>query len=169
LTTAVARELVVTLKGGAEMAILRLAVAACADGVSESVAVTVKLMGPVAAPVGVPEITPVLGLIVSPVGSAPTVTAHVYGATPPAAARLWLYEVPRVPPASVEVVTLRVGAVIVMLRLLVTLLAGLSESLTFTVKLLVPTKGPVGVPVIAPEEAFRLNPAGKLPDVNTNV
>jgi hypothetical protein len=77
LATAVARELVVTLKGGAEMAILKFAVAVCADGVSESVAATVKLMGPVTAPVGVPEITPVLGLSANPVGSAPTVTAHV--------------------------------------------------------------------------------------------
>jgi hypothetical protein len=46
-------------------------------GISESVAVTVKLMVPVALPVGVPEITPVLAFKASPVGRAPVVMLHV--------------------------------------------------------------------------------------------
>ena len=47
------------------------------------------------------------------------------------------------------------------LRLTVTLCVGDSESVTLAVKLKVPAV--VGVPVMAPEEAFRLNPAGRLP------
>src|SRR5271165_4788228 len=39
--------------------------------------------------------------------------------------------------------------------------AGTSESVTFTVKFVVPAA--VGVPLIAPVDAFSVNPAGKLP------
>jgi hypothetical protein len=77
--------------------------------------------------------------------------------------------VPNVPAARVEVVTLSGGAVTLILRFAVAVLVGLSESVTVTVKLIVPTCGPVGVPVIAPVEAFRLNPAGKLPVVTAHV
>jgi hypothetical protein len=48
-------------------------------GVAESVTVTVKLKVPNA--VGVPESTPA-ELIITPVGSAPDVIAHMYGAVP---------------------------------------------------------------------------------------
>jgi hypothetical protein len=68
---------------------VRLAVAVWAVGVAESVTVTVKLKVPKA--VGVPERTPV-GLSVNPVGSAPEVIAHMYGAVPFAAVRVvWGY------------------------------------------------------------------------------
>jgi ABC-type Fe3+-hydroxamate transport system substrate-binding protein len=77
LTTPVASEEVVTLNGGAEMAMLRFAEAVWTVGVSESVAVTAKLMGPVTTPVGVPEITPVLAFNDNPDGRAPVVTTHV--------------------------------------------------------------------------------------------
>jgi hypothetical protein len=50
-----------------------------------------------------------------------------------------------------------------MLRLAVAFLVGFSASVTVTVKLVVPTNGPVGVPVMAPEEVFRFSPAGRLP------
>jgi hypothetical protein len=46
-------------------------------------------------------------------------------------------------------------------------LAGLLESVTVTVKLEVPEL--VGVPVIAPLEALRLNPAGREPLVSAQV
>ena len=46
-----------------------------------SVAVTVKVYVPL--PVGVPLIFPVAGSIVSPAGSAPSVTANVIGVFPP--------------------------------------------------------------------------------------
>jgi hypothetical protein len=62
-------------------AMLRVAVPVAA-GVAESVAVTWKLIVPGA--VGLPEITPA-EVIVSPAGSAPIVTAKVYGAVPPTA------------------------------------------------------------------------------------
>jgi hypothetical protein len=77
--------------------------------------------------------------------------------------------VPNVPAANVEVVTLSGGAVRLILRVAVAVLVGLSESVTVTVKLIGPTCGPVGVPVIAPVEAFRLKPAGKLPVVTAHV
>ena len=56
--------------------IVRLADAVCAVGVSESVTVTVKVVGPVA--VGVPEITPVAVFSVNPGGrlALPPVTAQ---------------------------------------------------------------------------------------------
>jgi hypothetical protein len=64
-------ELVTTLSGAAEMVMLRAAVAFCAVGVSASVTFTVKLIGPVTLPVGVPEITPVLVFKLSPAGNDP--------------------------------------------------------------------------------------------------
>ena len=82
---------------------------------------------------------------------------------PPVAPSVWLYAVPSVPPGSVNVVTLSGGALMVMLRLAFAVLAGFSESVTVTVKLICPTCGPVGLPVIAPVEAFSVSPAGRLP------
>jgi hypothetical protein len=52
-------------------------------------------------------------------------------------------------------------------RLAEAVLAGLLESVTVTVKLEVPEL--VGVPVIAPLEALRLNPAGREPLVSAQV
>ena len=57
-----------------------------------SLAEIVKLKNPDV--VGVPEMTPVVGLSVSPVGKAPPETANVYGATPPDAMIVWLYGFP---------------------------------------------------------------------------
>jgi hypothetical protein len=53
-----------------------------------SVAVIVKLNWP--AVVGVPEMTPVVALIVRPFGSVPLETVKVYGAVPPTAEIVWL-------------------------------------------------------------------------------
>ena len=54
------------------------------------------------------------------------------------------------------------AAVTVMLRAFVAVCAvGVVESVTFTVKLLVPAA--VGVPEIAPVDAFRVKPAGRAP------
>jgi hypothetical protein len=69
-----------------------------------SVTWTVKLLVP--AVVGVPEITPVAGLRLSPAGRLPTVIAHAYGVLPPAAASVWLYAVFAVACAKLLVVTL---------------------------------------------------------------
>jgi hypothetical protein len=76
-TTPVASEVVVTLSAGAVMVMLRFAVDACVVGVSESVTVTPKLIGPVTLPVGVPVIWPVEAFNARPAGKLPVVTAHV--------------------------------------------------------------------------------------------
>jgi len=77
--------------------------------------------------------------------------------------------VPTAPPGSGDVVvTLRTGALIVMLRLAVAVFAGDSESVTVTVKLMVPVTSPVGVPEITPP-LLKLKPAGKVPGGTVHV
>ena len=61
------------------------------------------------------------------------------------------------------VTTFSVAALMAMLRFAVAVFAGVSPSLTVTVKLVVPTNGPVGVPVIAPFDKVR--PEGSVPVV----
>jgi len=63
---------------------LRAAVAVPA-GTSASVTLTVKLIGPVTLPVGVPVIAPVPPFNVKPAGSAPTLIDQAYGVMPPVA------------------------------------------------------------------------------------
>ena len=69
---------------------LSAAVAVCAVGVSASVAFTVKLIGPVTLPVGVPVIAPVPAFKLSPAGREPTLIDQAYGLIPPVAASVWL-------------------------------------------------------------------------------
>lgn len=66
---------------------------------------------------------------------------------------------------AVVVVTVSCGAVMTMLRLCVAVFEGDSESVTVTVKMIVPTAGPVGLPVIEPVLEFKLSPTGRLPVV----
>lgn len=73
-----------------------------------------------------------------------------------------------VPAGRELVVTVRVVALIAMLRFALAVFAGDSESVTVTLKLMVPTCGPVGVPVIAPVDALRESPEGKLPLVTAH-
>jgi len=70
----------------AEITIERALVAVRAVGVVESVTVTVKSEVPAA--VGVPVMIPVESSRLKPAGSVPVVTDHVYGVTPPEAARV---------------------------------------------------------------------------------
>jgi len=142
---------------------LRFLVAACGVGVSESVAVTVKLAVPDA--VAVPDIAPVEELRDSPAGKLPLVTDQKYGDTPPVACKLAPgYADCATPVGSELVVTLSGVAEMLMLRAAVAVAAvGCSESVTFTVKLIAPVTLPDGVPVIAPVLELRLKPAGKLP------
>jgi len=70
---------------------------------------------------------------------------------------------------AVVVVTVSCGAVMTMLRLCVAVFVGDSESVTVTVKAIVPTAGPVGLPVMAPVLAFKVSPAGRLPVVTAQV
>jgi hypothetical protein len=134
---------------------LRLALA-LRFGLSESSTVTVKSEVPVA--VGVPEITPVLALIDSPAGKLPLVMLQVYGCAPPAACTVEPYAVPTLPLGS-EVVVIARSASMVMLNAAVAVPA--AESVTFTVKVEVPTV--VGVPEMTPVLAFRDNAADSAP------
>jgi hypothetical protein len=75
--TPLGSELVTTLRGAAVMVMLRAAVAVAPVGCSASVTFTVKLIGPVTLPVGVPEIAPVLEFNDSPAGKLPALIDHV--------------------------------------------------------------------------------------------
>lgn len=69
-----------------------------------------------------------------------------------------------VPCGRLVVVMVSGGLVTVMLRLAVVLAGvGVWESVTLTVKLVVPTA--VGIPEITPVEGFRVRPAGRLPTI----
>ncbi len=68
------------------------------------------------------------------------------------------------------VVTESAGALILMLSVaLLVACAGVWESVKVTVNVVVPVNVPVGVPEMTPVEAFKLNPAGKLPVVTAQV
>ena len=129
---------------------VRLAVA---DTDALSVTFTVKLDVP-AAP-GVPDM--VLPARLSPAGSDPLDTDHVYGAVPPVALSPCEYGVPTVPAGNDDVVMVKPGALIVNDRLAVADADALS--VTFTVKLDEPEV--LGVPdIVLPA---RLSPAGSDP------
>ena len=69
-----------------------------------------------------------------------------------------------------EVVTLKADTEIAMPRLAVAVLAvSVSESVTVTAKVSVPTNVPLGVPEITPVAAFNVRPAGRLPVVTAQV
>src|SRR5271165_6242107 len=128
-------------------------------GTSESDTFTVKLALPAA--VGVPLIAPVDAFSVNPAGRLPTDIAQLYGVVPPVAANVCEYPTPTCPFANDAVVIVSVGDAIVIDSAAVFDTAGTSESVTFTVKFVVPAA--VGVPLIAPVDAFSVNPAGRLP------
>ena len=139
---------VVTVKAGALIVNDRAAVA---DADALSVTFTVKLDEPAA--IGVPDI--VLPARLSPAGSDPLVTDHVYGGVPPVALSACEYAAPTVPAANDDVVILKAAALIVNDRAAVADADALS--VTFTVKLDEPAA--VGVPdIVLPA---RLSPAGK--------
>jgi hypothetical protein len=72
-----------------------------------------------------------------------------------------------VPDGREVVVTESGAAETVIDKLAEAVLAGLLESVTVAVKLEVPEA--VGLPVIAPDEAFKLSPVGSDPDVSDQV
>lgn len=130
-------------------------------GLLESVTVTAKAEVPL--DVGVPEITPVEELSVSPAGKLPAVTAHVYPGVPPEASNPPLYCVPVLPagsrgaPTASAPVDVGVDAATAIEYLAEAVCAGLPESVTVAVKVKVPLA--CGVPAIAPEGASE-TPAG---------
>src|SRR4030067_826349 len=127
-----------------------------------SVALTVKFEVPAA--VGVPLISPVVLLRLSPAGSAPTVTAHVIGALPPLPASVWLYARFTVPSESDTVVI--TGYALTMIDKTLVAVALLS-SVTCTVKIDIPAV--VGVPLISPVALLSVTPTGSVPTVTVHV
>ena len=88
---------------------------------------------------------------------------------PPLACRVWLYAVLMLPAGSDAVITLSVEAVMAMLRFALAVFFGDSESVTVTMKFVVPVNVPLGVPEITPVAAFKLRPAGRLPVVTAQL
>jgi hypothetical protein len=87
------------------------------------------------------------------------VADHVYGVVPPVALTGALYAAPATPDGN-DVVVMVGGATTVSERFAVAVrCVGLVESVTVIATVLVPAV--VGVPLIAPVEAFRFNPAGR--------
>jgi glutathione S-transferase len=85
------------------MVILSAAVA-FSTGVALSETPIVKLVVP--GPAGVPEMTPPDASKLNPAGKLPALTDHLYGAIPPVAANVVLYEMPDFPSGSDDVVML---------------------------------------------------------------
>jgi hypothetical protein len=85
----------------------------------------------------------------------------VYGVVPPAAASIVEYAVPTVPLGRLVVEIIRTG-LIVMANVNAAVCGVPSESVTFTVKVDVPTT--VGVPEITPDDSFNVRPDGRAPD-----
>jgi hypothetical protein len=134
-------------------------------GVVESVTITVKSNVP--AVVGVPETVPVELPMVSPGGRDPVVIDQVYGGVPPVTATVAEYVVPTVPLGREAVVMPPLGAITIERAAVAVRAVGVVESVTVTVKSEVAAA--VGVPVMAPVEASRLSPAGKVPVVTDHV
>lgn len=139
----------------AETAILK-------DFVAVLLLASVTLMVKVEVPdaVGVPVIAPDDAFKVRPAGREPVLTLHVYGVVPPVACTVAEYAVPTVPPARLDVEIANCpAAATAMLKDWVAVL--LLASCTWAVKVEVPDA--VGVPVIAPDDAFKVRPAGSEP------
>lgn len=127
---------------------------------------------------GVPEIIPVEAPSVSPDGRFPEEIDHIYAGVPPLACSCVEYAMLAVAEGKEEVAIassplgedgVEVEGVKTAIEALAdTVCAGLAESVAVTVKLYVPLCAPllllVGVPEIAPVDAFNTNPAGRLPD-----
>jgi hypothetical protein len=155
---------VVMTSVAASIVSVRLAVRDSSPGLLESV--TLKVSGvPVTAAVGVPPSAPVDAFRDSPAGSVPLVMDQVYGVVPPIAARVVLYAEPTCPFGSEEVVITRAAEEIVRVKLTDWEAAGVLESVTLNVSGVLAT-ATVGVPVMAPVAAFRVNPVGKVPLVS---
>ena len=97
---------------------------------------TVTVTESVPTAVGVPLITPVLGLMVTPAGS--PVADHVKGAAPPAAAMVVEYPTPTMPFGKVGVVIERTGTITSCKEALTVEGVGFVESSTDTVNVVVP-------------------------------
>ena len=132
--------------------------------VSENVSVTCGIKWNVPAADGMPEIMPVLGLSVTPVGSAPE-NVHVSGGAPPVAINVRLYSLDTVPlgsrDADVVVILGGVREIISNDNALVAVKAGFAESRTVKVWDVLPSLPARGMPLIVWVAASHINPFGK--------
>jgi hypothetical protein len=122
-----------------------------------SVTSAVKLAVPVA--VGVPVIAPVAVTRDNPAGRLPDGIDQTSGVVPPEEPSVWLY-------AKLTVSAGRVMVVMTGAALIVIDSAPVAEAPTLSVTSAVNIDAPVavGMPVIAPLDAMRESPAGRLPD-----
>jgi hypothetical protein len=133
-----------------------------ADGLQLSVTVTPSGYAPVAA--GVPLMTP-LDARLNPAGRLPELTDQAYGAVPPAAVSVALYEEAAAALGSALVLMTSggTGDTTVRLNVVVAVCCGFPRSITVIPNVNAPET--VGVPEITPVHDERLNPAGRAPDV----
>jgi hypothetical protein len=130
----------------------------------EPASVALKLNGvALAVAVGVPLIRPDDAVRVRPAGKVPEVNCQVTAPMAPVAASVWEYGVPTTPFGSDVVVI--VNWAMVRVRFPVAVCAGVPESVALKVNG-VALAVAVGVPLIRPEDAFSVNPAGRVPEVN---
>jgi hypothetical protein len=120
------------------------------------------------AAVGVPVMAPVEAFSDNPAGNVPLVSDQAYGVVPPDAVSLAEYATPTCPFGSDVVVLVSVLGAMVSVIATDALCAGLLESVTVKVSG-APDIAAVGVPVMAPVEAFSDNPAGSVPLVSDQV
>jgi hypothetical protein len=133
-------------------------------GLLLSATVVVKVDVPFTA--GTPEMRPVEGVSVRPVGRLPDVSDHEYGVVPPDAFRVCEYAVPTVTDVRAGVAIVRGLLATEMVNGWEVVCTGWLWSFRFTVKLATPLV--VGVPEIVPvDESER--PAGRLPDTINQV
>src|SRR5579872_315782 len=115
----------------------------------------------VPAAVGVPVIAPVVAFTDNPAGSEPDASDHAYAPEPPEACSVALYVVVARAPGSEAVVMATGGAPIAIVNEAFAVLDVFVGSVTAIVN--VPETAAVGVPLIAPVDAFRDSPAGSAP------
>jgi hypothetical protein len=155
---------VVVIVNTEPMVRVRFAVA-CA-GEPESVALKVNGVA-LAVAVGVPLIRPDDAFRVRPAGRVPEVNCQLYDSVPPVAASVWEYGVPTAPFGSDVVATVN-WETMVKVGLTVAACAGVPESVALKVNG-VALAVAVGVPLIRPDDAVRVRPAGSVPEVNCQV
>lgn len=123
--------------------------------------VTVAVKVAVWAMVGVPVMAPE-GARVSPAGSDPPVIVQVYPPEPPVAERFWLELAPKSVGGNCN--GLRMVSCSVPVMVMVNACGALTRFPLATSAENVEVPAAVGVPVIAPEDAFSIKPAGKEPE-----
>ncbi len=134
----------------------------CAVAFAELLSVTCSVKVAVLAADGVPAIAPAV-LSVSPAGSAPAVTAHVYPPVPPAAARDCEYATPTTPPGSADVVTLSPAVTAID-----NCAVAFAELLSVTCTVKVAVLAVDGAPPMTPA-ALNVSPAGNAPALTPHV